>query len=134
MRGLSEDMVAHVRVRSRGQADDVVCAAVCPGVPVAWLRSADVLLLGLDRADPADPAEDLFARFPGCSVVVVTGTTGAPHLIHVRGGGLFPHTATGDPWLLGALAHAREAMATEPGRGGADAGAVPVTAPVPAGG
>lgn len=134
MRGLSEDMVAHVRVWSSGQADDVVCAAVCPGVPATWLCSADVLLLVLDRPGPVDAATKLFARFPGCSVVVVTGFTGAPHLIHVRGGGPLPHTATGDPWLLGALAHARSSLGAEPDSSGEETGVVPVTARVPAGG
>jgi len=134
MRGLSDDMVAHVRVWSRGQAGDVVCAAVCPGVPVTWLRSADVLVIAVDRPEPADAAKELFARFPGCSVVVVTGFAGAPHLVHVRAGGPSPHISTGDPWLLGALAHARSALGTEPAGCGEETGAAPVTARVPADG
>lgn len=129
MRGLSDGMVAHVRVWSRGRADDVVCTAVCPRVPVTWLRSADVLVIAVDRTDPADTAEELFARFPGCSVVVVTGS---PHLVHVRAGGLCPHTATGDPRVLGALAHARSSLGAGPDGGGERV--VPVTARVPAGG
>ena len=131
MCGLSHDMVAHVRVWSRGQADDVVCAAVCADVPVTWLRSADVLLVDVGHTDPADTSEELFARFPGCSAVVVTGP---PHLVHVRAGEPSPETATGDPWLLGALAHARSALGTEPAGSGEEAGAAPVNARVPAGG
>lgn len=133
MRGLSDDTVAHVRVWSRGQADDVVCAAVRPGVPVTWLRSADVLLVAVDRPDPAEAAKGLFARFPGCSVVVVTGFTGIPHFVHVRAGRVSPHIPTDDPWLLGALVHARWSLGTEPAGGGGEAGAVPVTARVLAG-
>lgn len=121
MRGLIPGSAVPLRVRVGDHLDDVICVTVENGAPLGWLRSADVLVL---PSGSRETAEHLFARFPGCSVVVASGRTppgrpvrntalfrGTPNLIHVRGGAAPPAAVPGDPRAVGALAHARRSRA-----------------------